>query len=422
MAKTNLSNQKKEVKKRVEKPRNANGEGSVYQCQKGQHAGKWIVQVTIGIGANGRPMHKKVYCKTHPEAKRKLKELLKILEEGIDLKQQAGLTLKDWITTWMDLYRKNSVSASTWQNHNYAVNATIIPALGDILVKDLTSDALQRLYNKMIDEEYAPATVIKVHQILSMCLNKAVEKRLISWNIAKATELPRNGDDEVVKAMTEEEMRIFLDVINKERELWKVIFLTLLGTGLRSGEALALRWSNVDLRKRSAKVTESLGRIKGKGFVFKAPKTKKSKRVVTLPDEVAIALRLYRIHQAKQRLEAGEAYQDQDLVFCTSLGGPIEPRHLIRAFHRIRNKLGFRKDLTVHSLRHTYATRLLEQGIDLKTVSELLGHTNIATTGNIYSHVMPRLRTGAASKMNNLLKTKIKKAPPLKRKVLALVR
>lgn len=116
------------------------------------------------------------------------------------------------------------------------------------------------------------------------------------------------------------------------------------------------------------------------------------------------------------------AYQDQDLKFCTSQGGQVEPRHLIRAFHRIRNKTEFRNDLTVHSLRHTFSTRLLEQGVDLKTVSEILGHTNIATTGNIYTHVMPRLRTGAANKMNDLLKTKTKKAPPQKGKVLAIVR
>ena len=181
-----------------------------------------------------------------------------------------------------------------------------------------------------------------------------------------------------------------------------------------------MRWSNVDLRKRSAKVTETLVRIKGKGFLFKEPKTKKSKRFVPLPNELAAALRLYRIHQAKETLKAGERFQNQDLVFCTNNGGPIEPRNLIRAFHRIRDKADISKSLTVHSLRHTFATRLLEQGVDLKTVSELLGHTDISTTGNIYAHVMPKLRTGAANKMNELLK--IKKAPPQNGKVLTVER
>lgn len=414
------SKQEKGAKPQGEKPNNANGEGSVYQCKSGRHTGKWVAQVTIGTGPNGRLKFKKAYCKTHPEAKRKLKELLKDIEEGIDLQLQAGLTLREWITTWMDLYRKNSIGLSTWQSHNYQVKATIIPALGDYLLKDLTTEAIQKMYNKMVEEKYARATVVKAHQILSMCINKAVEKRVISWNMAKATELPRAGDDDEVKAMTEEEMQLFLGAIQREREIWRVIFLTLLGTGLREGEALALRWSNVNFRERTAKVTETVVRITGQGLTFTDPKTKKSRRVVPLPKELAAVLRLHRIHQAKERLKAGDKYQNNDLVFCTDIGRPIEARNLIRVFHRIRDKLGFSKDLTVHSLRHTFATRLLEERIDLKTVSELLGHKDISTTGNIYAHVMPRLKTGAADKMNELLKRK--KAPPPKGKVLTLER
>ena len=134
--------------------------------------------------------------------------------------------------------------------------------------------------------------------------------------------------------MTEEEMNIFLDELTrvkgpfKTRGVWPVIFLTLLGTGLREGEVLSLRWPTVNLRKRIAKVLETLVRTKEKGLIFTDPKTKKSKREVPLPDEVAYAIRLHRIHQAKFRLASGEKYQNQDLVFCTSKGTPIEPRGL----------------------------------------------------------------------------------------------
>jgi len=393
-------------------PKNANGEGSVFQCKSGKDEGRWIAQVTIGMNKKtGRPKYKRVLCKTQPEAKRKRKELLKELEEGIDLQGQAKLTLESWIITWMDLYRKNAIELTTWENNYWQINTHIIPEIGHILLKNLTTDDVQKFYNKMTKEKFAPATVKKNHQLLSMCLSKAVEKRLLSWNVSKPTELPKLEDDEA-RAMTEEEMNIFLDELTrikgpfKTRGVWPVIFLTLLGTGLREGEVLSLRWATINLRKRIAKVLETLVRTQEKGLIFTDPKTKKSKREVPLPDEVAFAIRLHRIHQAKFRLASGKKYQNQNLVFCTSKGTPIEPRGLIRAFHRIRDKAGLPKDLTVHSLRHTFATRLLEEGVSLKVVSDLLGHEDISTTGNTYSHVHPKMKTAAANEINSLLKRK----------------
>ncbi len=179
---------------------------------------------------------------------------------------------------------------------------------------------------------------------------------------------------------------------------------------------MALRWTRVDLRNRTAKIIEGIKRTK-KGLVFGEPKTAKSKRSIPLPDEVAFALRLHRIHQAKVKLAVGEAYKNQGLVFSSSKGTPINPRNLIRKFHEIRDAAGLSKDITVHSLRHTFATRLLERGESLKTVSELLGHADISTTGNIYAHVMPEIKAEAGVNMNGLLKKKNKKVSPQKERI-----
>jgi len=415
---------KEPIKSKETKPKNANGEGSVFQIKSGKDKGKWIAQVAIGFyplkkgQSKKRPKYKKVLCKSQPEAKRERKKMLKELENGIDLQGQANLTVGSWITTWMLLYRKNDIELTTWENDDRQINTHIIPELGHILLKDLTTDDIQGFYNKMMEDGSAAATVRKNHQILSMCLSQADENGKICRNPAKASKPPKL-EDEDARAMTEEEMAIFLDGLTKikgpfkTRGVWPVIFLTLLGTGLREGEVLSLRWSTVNLRKRTAKVLETLVRTKEKGLIFTDPKTKKSKREVPLPDEAAFAIRLHRINQAKFRLASGEKYQNQNLVFCTSKGTPIEPRGLIRAFHRIRDKAGLPKDLTVHSLRHTFATRLLEEGVSLKVVADLLGHEDISTTGNTYSHVHPKMKTAAANEINSLLKRK--KASPKER-------
>ena len=301
-------------------------------------------------------------------------------------------------------------------NYHRSIKNHAYPELGHILLKNLSPNDIQKLYNKMIQGGSSPATVRRNHQIINGSLAQAVQNRLISWNPAKATVLPKLEDDEA-RAMTIAEMNTFLDVLNeitgpyKVRVTWRTLFLTLLGTGIRSGEALALRWARVDIRDRTATVMEGIKRTKEKGLVFGDPKSAKSKRSFPLPDEVAFALRLQRIHQAKVRLAVGEAYENQDLVFSTSKGTPINPRNLIRKFHEIRDAAGLSKDITVHSLRHTFATRLLERGESLKTVQELLGHADIATTGNTYAHVMPEVKVAAGVNMNGLLKKDKKRSP-----------
>lgn len=403
-------------------PRNANGEGSVFQRTSGRHKGKYFAQVTIGNDSKtGKLKYKTIMCESRAEAKRIRNELLQELKDGIDLQGQAKLTLESWIVSWMDKYRIN-LDLLTLENNYRQIKTHILPEIGHILLKDLTTDDIQTFYINMVKEGLAPATVRKNHQILNTSLKQAVANHLINSNPATNAVVPKLGD-QVARAMTEEEMDIFLAALEtikgpfKTRRVWQVIFLTLLGTGLRLGEGLALRWGNVNLRKRTANVEETLKRTKKEGLIFTDPKTKKSRREVPLPAEAAFALRLHRIHQARFRLASGEEYQNQNLVFCTSKGTPIEPRGLIRAFHRIRDNAKLPKDLTVHSLRHTYATRLLELGVSLKVVSELMGHSNIATTANIYSHVLPKIKTEAASKINGLLKNK--KVSPKQEKIQA---
>jgi len=411
----------KEKKEKKKKRKNANGEGTIFKCENGKFKGRWMGQLAIGTNpVTGKPIRKNFQGSSMAEVKEKMKPFREDLAKGIDL--QNNITFGSWIVTWMNDYKKLDIDLSTWENYDRSVKNYAVPELGHIQLKNLGTNDIQALYNKMIKAGSAPATVRRNHQIINGCLEQATKNRLISWNPAKSVVLPKLVDDEA-RAMTVEEMNIFLVALNnikgphKVRVTWRTIFLMLLGTGIRSGEALALRWARVDIRNRTATVMEGIKRTKAKGLVFGDPKTAKAKRTVPIPNEVAFALRLQRMHQAKVKLAVGEAYQDQDLVFSTSKGTPINPRGLIRKFHEIRKASGLSTDITVHSLRHTFATRMLERGESLKTVQELLGHADIATTGNTYAHVMPEVKVAAGVNMNGLLK-KNKKVSPQKERIL----
>ena len=419
MVKDDEAQSPKEKKQKKKKRKNANGEGTIYKCDEGKFKGRWTGQLVIGTNPEtGSPKRKSFYGWSMSEVKDKMKPFREDLEKGIDL--QNNITFGKWLDQWMEDYKKLDIDLSTWENYYRSINNHAYPQLGHIRLKDLGTNDIQKLYNKMIKGGSAPATVRRNHQIINGCLAQAEKNKLISWNPAKATVLPKLEDDEA-RAMTVAEMNIFLNALNgikgpyKVRVTWRTIFLTLLGTGIRSGEALALRWARIDTRNRIATVMEGIKRTKEKGLVFGDPKTAKSKRSVPLPDEVAIALRLQRIHQTKVRLAVGAAYENQDLVFGSSKGTPIQPRNLIRKFHEIRDAAGLSKEITVHSLRHTFATRLLERGESLKTVQVLLGHADISTTGNTYAHVMPEIKIAAGVNMNGLLKKDKKISPQLER-------
>ncbi|KGK85491.1 hypothetical protein DP73_18485 [Desulfosporosinus sp. HMP52] len=386
------------------KQRNANGEGSIHQRKSGIHEGKWVSQITIGTDPEtGKPKRKTFYGKTRAEVKAKLKEAMKELEKGIDLQAQSKLSFGEWLTDWMENYKKMELRLATWENYQRSIKKHIMPQLGDIPLGNLNTSDIQKLYNKMKTNNAASATIRRNHQIINSCLSQAVKNRLISWNPAIAVTLPKL-ETKQVKAMNKVEMNAFLEAI--ETEVLRAAFLILIGTGLRLGEVLGLRWKDIDFREKTINVVQALVRTKSEGLILESPKTEKSKRLLPIPKEIAVATRLHRIKQRKIKKYAKEAYEDNDLIFSTKSGKPINPRFLTKKYYEIRKRAGISSEINLHALRHTYATRLLEEGENIKTVSELLGHTDISTTGNTYAHVMPEIKRTASDKMNNLLKKK----------------
>jgi integrase len=200
-----------------------------------------------------------------------------------------------------------------------------------------------------------------------------------------------------------------LPAIAKDR-LFAAIFLAF-GTGLRRGELLGLRWKDVDVKTGTLQVKQTLVRVtnhhvpKGKGrtqLIFQEPKTSPSRRTIPIPEECLAALKQHKARQAEEKLFLGQAYQDHGLVFCQGNGKPIDPRNFLRSFDRIIEQAGLPPS-RIHDARHTFATLMLELGESPKTVQTMLGHSRVAITLDIYSHVSLELEKKAAAKLNAAL-------------------
>jgi integrase len=209
---------------------------------------------------------------------------------------------------------------------------------------------------------------------------------LLTINPASAVRLPKQKQKEV-RYLGSEEVKQFLEVSQDSKHF--AAFFLALNTGMRRGELLDLRWQDVDFKACQLTINQGLVRVTGKGLVFQEPKTKLSNRVINLAPVVVHVLKEHKKEQAEYRLMAGGAYDEKglDLVFANELGEPICPRAFTRVFERLVKKAGL--DVTFHGLRHTFATLALEQGVDIKTIQETLGHHSAAFTMDVFTAVLP---------------------------------
>jgi integrase len=233
---------------------------------------------------------------------------------------------------------------------------------------------------------------------LRIALKKALTWGLVARNVALLADAPKVERYEV-QPIDANEAQKFLEIIKGDR--LEALFSVGLSLGLRRGEVLALKWSDIDFEGQTLRVNGSLQRLQGKLLIL-PPKTKKSTRSLNLPKTLLQKLREHRARQLEERLALGANWQDHNLVFCTSLGTPIEPRNVQRKLAALMKDSGMRY-FRLHDLRHFFASLLLAQGVELKVVSELLGHSSIQITGDIYAHVLPKLKEQAIDLLDSIL-------------------
>ncbi len=274
----------------------------------------------------------------------------------------------------------------------------IVPALGRIPLGKLSPQNVEAFLNDQRKAGLSPRTVQYLHATLRRALGRALKWSLVPRNVATLVDAPSTRRKEV-EPLTPEEARVLLDAIKGER--MEALYSVALAVGLRKGEALGLRWADVDLDAGTIAVRRSLQRAGGR-LQFVEPKSTRSRRTVALPNAAITALRTHRARQLQERLFAGPKWQEQGLVFTTTIGTPLEPRNVTRHFHRTLTRTGL-PPKRFHDLRHTCASLLLAQGVHPRVVMEILGHSQIGLTMDTYSHVIPALQREAAGQMDAVL-------------------
>lgn len=294
----------------------------------------------------------------------------------------------------------NDVAHRTFHNYRSQIRNHILPALGKKKLRALKLEDVEALYRSMAASGLSPATVRYVHAVLHRALKQATVRGLVSRNVAEGASLPRPGKQEI-RPLSPEEVRRFLGAARGDR--LEALYVVAVTCGLRQGELLGLRWSDIDLEAGRLTVRRQLQRSRdGSGLVFSPTKTKRN-QAIRLGNHGIEVLKAHRRRQYEERRLAKGLYPESDLVFVTKQGTPLDPSNLVnRHFKPLLGRAGL-PDIRFHDLRHVCATLLLSEGVSVKVVQEVLGHSSVSVTMDVYSHVLPDMQERAAEAMDGFL-------------------
>jgi integrase len=364
------------------------GEGSIYP----RGDGRWVSYLRMPDG------RKKFFTgRTREIVKERLAEAQRQAQAG-RLVMGPDQTLALYLERWLEEGVRNSVRPKTYENYELCVRR-VLPELGRVRLRTLTPEHIQHALGNLIHRGLAARTVRQVHMVLRCSLKQAVLWRLIPGNPSDAVKAPR-AERKEMRTLSEEQVRSLLAATagTRHHSLW--IFLVT--TGVRLGEALALKWADIDMVEGTATIRRALQRHRGVGMVFVEPKSSRGRRTVPFPPETLAALAAQRADLNRERSHAGKLWQENDLIFPSPAGRPRDLTYLSYTFHRGLERAGLPR-LRIHDLRHTAATHLLTKHVHPKVVQELLGHSTIAITLDTYSHVMPALARDASALMSSLV-------------------
>lgn len=405
----------------------SDGDGSVFQlhttdCPRPENARgkstckcKWRGAVITGWKRNAAgktiPVRKTVSAPTETSCANKVRELRAELDKTT-LPVGKSPTLEQWLNhchATLLPRQKKKPRETTMVKYRYCFDSYLIPTMGHVRLDKITSDDIEGVWHLLLEDgnptldadkrrPLSPSTVHWAHTILSRMLRLALHKKTLTVNPAgpDSMDAPAKTDAEIMPLETDQWKTILAHAegtVNAAR--WTVA----LAIGLRQGEALALRWSDVDLADGTLRVRQTVYRLPGKGLVFGPPKTERSKRDIALPNTLLVALRQHRKEQAAARLAAGDTWDaEADLVFANSFGRVIDPSTDRKAWKALLDRSGV-PHVKLHAARHTAATMMLLQGIDPRVVMDIMGWSQVATAAH-YRHAVDEAKRTAADKID----------------------
>ncbi|KAF1083877.1 Transposase [Sporotomaculum syntrophicum] len=380
-------------------------------------------------------------CKARGEAEKQLALFVDEIEKGTFI-EPTKLTLADFVERWLRDYGETNLAPKTLHRYK-GILTRVLQAMGHIKIEKIRPTHLLEFYANLQEDgiredgkegKLSEKTILYHHRVISSILNDAVQWQVIPFNPASRVKPPKVPKHQAT-CYDEEKVAALLTALEEENFKYRVIVTLAIATGLRRGELMGLEWQDIDFDKSTLEVRQASQYLPGKGTFTKEPKNETSKRIISVPASVVALLKQYKVYQAQERLKVGELWQGSERLFTTWDGRPMHPDTISKWFpkflaktiiHKPCNKVignvthcphcekPVKKEeliklppLPFHGLRHTSATLLVGQGIHAKVISERLGHSNISTTMNIYSHFIRRADVEAADKLEELFTTKV---------------
>jgi len=366
----------------------------------------WQLQIYTGLGPDGKPLrHFETVKGRKGDAQRRLTELLASLDKGV-YTPPGRLTVAEHLNNWLEGYVKTNCSERTLDSIKSIVVHHLIPVLGHIQLNKLQPQVIQAYYGKALEKPLSSRSVHYHHRILKQSLKYAVRQGYLGRNPCELVD-PPSPRKKPMRTLTPDELEVLLQTASGN-QFYPVIY-TAVSTGLRQAELLGLRWRDIDPDiTMSISVNRAL--YKRRGICkFIEPKTSHSRRRVSMTPKLAIYLREYRTERQRLFAEIGKGSTLDDLIFCNVDGKPVDPGSLTHNFGRLVKRAGL-CNVRFHDLRHTFASLMLLRGAKPKVISEALGHSSVAFTMDVYSHIIEGMQSDAMALLDEVLPAGISSA------------